>query len=368
MIGADIFMAGAEVETLTRALVDNGVRWILYSFYYIHDFKKADFIHRMQDEHPQIEWLLDSGAFTYWAQKKSGKVLPDPDRYVKLYFDYLDQYGERWCRVAEPDLDMPGGEIGTWKVNKWREEMLTRWPHLPVMPVYHGWRTRQAWTEYCQDPRIKHLSFGQAAGNVGILRQLCLEARKYNKPVHGFGFTRVNTSLKMVPCSSVDSTSWVMGQKFGTIYVFKNNKLTTLNSDKKDLRKLHRGYFTAIGCDPIKVENDDVAEVRKANILAWRNLAERFHVAKIRRERVLTGLADGTIERGRIREPTGNEVERPRAAQRAAATPPRSRERTGTEIDTGTKPRPQERGSRILGPFGVPIAEPTTRQRAKPRE
>jgi intein/homing endonuclease len=207
MKGTTVFMAGGEVETLTDALIDNGARFILYSYYYILTMRRAEYILKMQEKHPHIWWLLDSGAFTYSVQAQL-KPLPPPNEYVKLYFKFIDRFGDRWWRVTEPDLDgIEGMDVTGRQVRMWREEMLTRWPHLPIMPCYHGWRGDREFQEYLDDPRIKYLALGRGCGDDHSWRRLTMKAQYHKKPVHGFGYTRINTALAHgVNVDSVDSS------------------------------------------------------------------------------------------------------------------------------------------------------------------
>lgn len=287
-----IFLAGAEVETLTRALLDNGARRILYSYYYIYQMRREGFIARMQEEYPDVEWFLDSGAFTYWAKFKSEpEALPPWKIYKKLYFSYINDTWERWCRIAELDLDHMDG-ITIDMIADWREEMITNWPKANICPVWHPSRGPEDWTNYVRDKRFRHLCIGSGQRDSGLVRRMVMEARQRNKTVHGFGMTKVNTQLQQIPYDSVDSTSWLMGQKFGTLFVFQNNKFRLLGKDGsmgKNVRKLYRTHFTKIGVDWRKIEADDVAEVRRANILAWTRLGARLEEIRKRQKRSLYG-------------------------------------------------------------------------------
>lgn len=385
MQGTTIFLAGSEIEKLSRALLENGVRWILFSYYYVVAFNKAEWINRIQEEYPHVKWFLDSGAFTYASQAKTGKKLPPPRKYVKQYMDYIQDTGHRWCRIAEADLDeINGMDISREEVEGWLEEMLVRFPDYPIMPTWHHWRGRSKWTEYCQDPRVKVLAIGSGGGTpVGVQRKMVLEAREARKPVHGFAMTKVNTVLKWVPYDSVDSTSVWMGQKYGSLPIFTNNKWKVLDGDHKNDRRQYRKYFTNIGCDYRLIEKDDLTEVRKASVIAWRNLAERFHLLKMRRDSYykMGAFGVGTEDVGE-----GEAAAIPVAPHK----PPLTREETGDIPVNSTRRTPIERNSEIqvsslqpnvpiiqaevaptrprpLARFGVPIDDPT-RKRARPQE
>lgn len=292
MLGATIFLAGGEVEALTRSLMANDVKFVLYSFFYIEAFNKAHFIDQMQQEYPDVKWFLDSGAFTYSAQSKTMKRLPTPQKYVEDYFSYLRDYGSKWSRIAEPDLEETDCGVDLAQVREWREQMLTEFPEMPITPVWHGWRGEEEWQEYLDDPRIQHLAIGRCSGPMNIQRRLVMNAIAKGKTVHGFGCTKVSTFLKVVPFTSVDSTSVWMGQKYGILYVFHHNRWIMVHGDrKKEDRRPYWNYLKSIGCDPQKVLDDDVHEVRKANVIAWRNLAERWEQLRLRREDVFTRRA-----------------------------------------------------------------------------
>lgn len=281
MIGTSIFLAGGEASALIKSLLEGNVRNVLFSYFYIWELRRENAIARIQRENPHINWFLDSGAFTYMMRyERDPESLPPLEQYVRRYFAYIDEYGAPYCRVTELDVDTSGHPIE--EVDMWREEMLARWPHLNITPVWHESRGIEAWDKYCTDPRIRTLAIGSDAGDnkLGRLRQLVEQARLFHKPVHGFGQTKAKV-LKTVPFDSVDSSSWSFGQRTGVTFIFRANTFVVLPADKKDMRRLYKKYFHNIGCDPQKIINDDVKEVRKANILAWRAYADRLDWLKV---------------------------------------------------------------------------------------
>lgn len=291
--GTTLFMAGAEVTRLGNDLIRYGTKNILFSYYYILTMRREDIIRKWMDENPQINWFLDSGAFTYAVKFAEGGVegLPPMRQYLQRYFSYVEECGHRWCRITEPDMDIAG--VPEDKVERWRNQMLDRWPTLNITPTWHRTRGVDEWYKYLEDKRIKTLAMGSGDfEDVGLSRRLILAAQSLGKPVHGFGLTRINTVLRHLPVDSVDSTSWVYGQKAGTIYIFRANKFFLLPQHKKAERRLYRTYFKNIGCDPKKIMEDDLYEVRKANILAWKMLADRLEHLK-RMGKQTHGLENG---------------------------------------------------------------------------
>lgn len=269
-------------------------------FFYIHSMRREGFVKKMQVEHPEVNWFLDCGSYTYFAALKYKKELPKPEKYVERYFDYIDRYGHRFCRVAEPDLDVAFQDITFHDVNNWREQMLKVWPDLPITPVWQGTRGPLEWEKICLDPRIRHTALGSGHSDPGMLALLVNRAHRANKTVHGFAMTRMKI-FDYVHFDSVDSTSWVSGQKFGTLYVWRGNKFVTLPSYKKEERKFYRSYYKRIGVDWKLIIEDDVAEVRRCNVVSWRLLSEKLQEARKRHLMALAGEEIPTVERGQER-------------------------------------------------------------------
>lgn len=283
-----IFLAGAEVETLTRALLDNGADKILYSYWYILQMRRERFIDDIQAEYPHVQFMLDSGAFTYWAKyKEEPERLLNVDEYRRRYFSYIAETWPRWFRIAEFDVD-PTGLATADDVAEWREEMLETWPKANIMPVWHPERGPEEWSALVRDPRIHHLAIGSGQKLWGMVRRMIWEARQRNKTVHGFGMTKVNTVLPRVHYTTVDSTAWLMGQKYGTLFIFANNQFKLIGkggSMGKAERRYYKKHLKAIGVDWDKIQADDVSELRKANILAWRRVSDRLEYMRKRQGR-----------------------------------------------------------------------------------
>lgn len=373
MQGCDIFLAGGEIEKLTRSLLDNGIKHLLYSYYYILRFSKEGFVDRMKQEYPDVKWFLDSGAFTYASVVASGgnRKLPPPERYKELYFDYVRDFGRGFYRIAELDVDNVPTADGTVlveyeQVKEWLEELLVTFPDYPVMPTYHGWRPREDWTAWCNDPRIRCMAIGRGTQGLGRQRMLVMEAQEAKKPVHGFAMTKFQSTLKLIPYDSVDSSSWVMGQKYGLTYVFMGNRWKVLTGDEKRYRRRYRQYFQSIGVNYELIEADNVDELRKSNVIAWRNLSARYSEMKKRRNALLgmedvVGLDDSMVDDGDI----GDEAEKvvpaiiaPPSPRLVVPRPVSSPQKTIISPTGGTT----RIRARPLAGFGIGIQDPTRRK------
>lgn len=284
-----IFFAGAESDTLMKALMENGVKRVLCSYWYIQAGRRRAAVRRWHESRSDVEFFLDSGAYTFWQKSlRPEEIVPDWRKYKKLYFAYVDQTWGHWCRIAELDLDRTFPGITDDIITEWREEMLERWPEAPITVVWHKNRGMKAWEEYCADPRIRHLAIGSSnAQSPGAIMRMCWQAHQAGKLVHGFGITRVNGPVLLTNYDSVDSSSWMSAQKYGVTFIFDGNRFQYLARSgyrAKGARNLFRRYFRAIGCDPALIEADNLKEVRKSSIIAWRLLSNRLeYLRKIQR-------------------------------------------------------------------------------------
>lgn len=277
-MGVQIYLAGAETPTLTRDLIGADVKHILYSYFYIRQGNKQETFADIFANNPDKKFILDSGAFTYqvmWADLEKRGRLPPPEEYWKSYLEFARKYGHLCFGVAEFDID---GMVPDTTLQDWREQLIEAVGDK-AMPVWHPERSVAEWKRYVADPRLRYLGMASSIADIGQMQRLITEAHAVGKIVHGFAQTKVNTVLKYVRFDTVDSTSWLSAQKFGQTFIFRHNKFIVL--DKADMggktrRRLFKSYFEQIGCDWTKIDADDVKELRKASIIAWKNLAARM--------------------------------------------------------------------------------------------
>jgi len=288
-----IYLAGAEASTLSDLLEASEVKHILYSFFWISKKKQGrQFAERVQRGiDAGRKYLLDSGAFTYQTQAVAGEFMP-LDRYLDQYLRYIEKYGHLFEACAE--LDIEGAEIPDFgmvdyeeHVIPWREQMVKANPKAKIMPIWHvETRTTEDWDACCRDPRYQYLGIGGQAQlrddeMVGTFSKLLSKAHRAGKIVHGYAATKVKTQLKQLKFDSVDSSSWLSAQRFGTTYIFKNGQFIVLDKNQKALRRRHRRHFKKMGIDSKALEADKSSELRKAAVIAWRDLGA--HLMKQRK-------------------------------------------------------------------------------------
>ena len=284
-----IYLAGGEQTTLSKALLENGVQNVLYSYFYLWAHHREHGVLTFQANYPKVSWFLDSGAYTYSSAAKQSDNIPPADEYVKLYFSFIQKHGHRYDRIAEPDLDIAG--IDVQQVKQWRNEMLSSWPNLPITPVWHLHRGIEEWERHCKDPRVKHLGFGSDVSDLGLMARLANMARERGKTVHGFAATK-QLIEERVRLTSVDSTSWSVGNRYGILYVWKGASFVKLRAEDRHMRKQFLSYFKRHGIDYNKLAAEDSHEIRKANIIAWKLLSDRWAERGRRREMVEAGIGE----------------------------------------------------------------------------
>lgn len=203
-----------EWENLTKRLV---------SYYYIqtdefaarYSFEK---IKKKIQMDKKVELFLDSGAFSALTQKKEVKLedyiqfIKDNESVIKVYAN-LD--------VIDP-VDPDRGARLTWKNQKLMEEA-----GLNPLPCFHfkddiKWLVRYLNTGY------EYIALGGAVGvPIGSLKKhldnvfknyICDSSGMPKVKVHGFGLTSVPLMVRY-PWYSVDSTSWIVTGRMGTITI-----------------------------------------------------------------------------------------------------------------------------------------------------
>lgn len=172
-------------------------------------------------------FILDSGAFSYMNGKDSIGI--DWDEYIEKYANFIKTYNIK--NYMELDIDVV---VGTKEVERLRNklEMLVGWQ---CIPVWHKFRGRDYWLKMVKD--YDYVAIGGIVTKeikpkeYKYFHWLLKEAKKQNCKVHGLGFTNLK-GVKEYPFYSVDSTSWLSGNRFGAVYKFNGETLLKYNKSK----------------------------------------------------------------------------------------------------------------------------------------
>jgi len=226
-----IFFAGADAHY--KGLVKYGVKDTLMSFYYLYGKKNylapsnLKNVFFMQREGCRI--FLDSGAHTLQDGGGGKSRSCDLDEYMEKYIHFLKKYKN--CFEVYVELDVEDA-FGLKKVNSMYENMVDE--GLNPLRVWHTERGYKNWDE----ETIKHDYIGIGKFTelpVPILMKLLQTAEKNNCRVHGFGCTKPSL-LKILPFYTVDSSSWMAGEKFGAIDIFSKGRITHVAKSAKGKR------------------------------------------------------------------------------------------------------------------------------------
>ena len=221
----EIFLAGTSAEN-SRANSEGDFKQkisILESFYYMKDWM-IPYIRN------HWNFLLDSGAFTFFGHDKKNHSKINWDEYLERYAQFINDNDIKL--FFELDIDVI---VGLKEVERLREKLhlLTNKQSIPV------WRPSRGYEYYKK--LIKEFNYiaisasgeydskwSRKKGAELVLRQMVLEAKKENCKVHGLGYTSLE-KLKIIPFHSVDSTAWLYGNRGGFLYYFNGHTLVKQN-------------------------------------------------------------------------------------------------------------------------------------------
>ena len=170
------------------------------------------------------DFILDSGAFTY-LNGADGNI--NWDKYVENYAAFINKYSVK--NFIELDIDPI---VGIKEVERLRNK-LEQLTNKKSIPVWHKSRGKDYWLKIVRE--YNYVAIGGVVtreikpSEYKYFHWLLAEAKKQNCKVHGLGFTNLK-GLEEYDFYSVDSTSWLSGNRFGSIYKF--NGKTLLKFDK----------------------------------------------------------------------------------------------------------------------------------------
>lgn len=210
-----VFLAGTNGA---KALFDNLTPlYVLESFYYFKEWQ-ARFIKDCK------MFLLDSGAFTFMNNSRN-KV--DFGEYLQKYIKFINKYDVKY--FFELDID---NIVGYGKVKQIRTE-LEQGTGKKCIPVWHKSRGLKEWEKLTQE--YDYVAIGGIVTkeiqpqDYKYFAPMLKIARENKSQVHGLGFTTMQ-GIKKYRFNSVDSTSWLSGQRFGGIYQFTGDSLKLLKN------------------------------------------------------------------------------------------------------------------------------------------
>ena len=209
--------------TIKNPHYDNSINlndlFILESYHYII---KQDWMFPLLKEFKGF--LLDSGAFTFMTSLKGKSI--NWNEYVINYGNFVKQHDIK--HFFELDIDPI---VGLKEVERLRD-LLENTAERKCIPVWHKSRGLEYWKQMCKD--YDYIAIGGIVtqeikrSEYDIFLPLLKIAKENNCKVHGLGFTNLKGMVKY-KFYSVDSTSWLSGNKFGAVYLFDGKTMQKQN-------------------------------------------------------------------------------------------------------------------------------------------
>lgn len=206
--------------------------YILESYYY-----RADWM----EPYIQKYWhfLLDSGAFTF-MENASKQV--DFHEYLDGYVEYINRLDVDL--FFELDID---SVVGIKKVEELRK-VLEDQTGKRCIPVWHKSRGLKYWHKMVEE--YDYVAIGGIANKTikrkeyPVFTELLKIAAKNKCKVHGLGFTSIE-GLYKYKFHSVDSTSWLYGNRGGYLYKFDGRYIRQVKrpTDEHQLKNQEAAIF-----------------------------------------------------------------------------------------------------------------------------
>lgn len=216
------FLRGKDKDNLSFRISDLN---ILETFYYARN-------------NPQVQrllsipknFLLDSGAFTFMQDAKRAV---DWDAYLEEYAEFVVRH--KVSLFFELDID---ALVGLAEVERLRAKLERLTGRRPI-PVWHYGRGKDYFIGMCRD--YPYVAIGGLVGEKATINfeqyfpWFIGTAHTSGAKIHGLGYTKIN-GLKRYHFDSVDSTSWLHGNRCGFVYRFDGENFT--HSKRPEDKKL----------------------------------------------------------------------------------------------------------------------------------
>lgn len=266
-----LIMSGVESESYFEIAMSVGIRKVLMSFLYIQR-KGKKFLRERLEKYPDVKIMVDSGAFTFLTKDEySNKPIDYWEKYLDKYTKFIKENKEHIFSCVELDIqDLVGEEL----VNEWREKYFAPLEKegILVCYVWHKDDGISKWKEMCQ--RFNYVGFSLETGDFTEIEMIKMinTAKQYNTIIHGFALTKIDTMTK-IPFFSVDSTTWLVGTKYGELNWFDGRKWTRLKKDK--WKRQYKTKFIKLGANWELLEKENPYELIRVNLLVFQE-AEKY--------------------------------------------------------------------------------------------
>ena len=236
----DIFYSGGfpyftpeEID----ALHNIGLKRRLFSYHFCkEDPKMLEALSYIDKNYGKdnFEIMMDSGAFTVWANK-------GVEINIEEYADFLLKY-KNIIKVAI-NLDVVTGKVDVPTLEKnaqkgWENLEYMESKGLQVLHTYHSGEDEK-WLKRLMD-NYEYFGVSKTGDSEGVMGRLdrvfsmlCDKKGHCKYKIHGFGVTSPQMMLRY-PWATVDSSSWIKYGAYGMAILFNNGKIMSIGmSDRK---------------------------------------------------------------------------------------------------------------------------------------
>ncbi len=257
-------------ELYWKFLLENKVQNILHSFAY-----KDTFLRALQEHDVKNKFLMiDSGAFTAWTKKTAINL----DEYIEFCKFLVKKYPEnKWIPI---NLDVIPGEFGKIPTDSQIEYSASKgWENYEYM-LGKGIKPVHIFHQH-EDFKWLH-KLMKSSDYIGIspdnsqsvqsrvewLKRVFSVVRDKVK-THGFACTG-NAFVKSVPFYSADSSSWIVGPRYGIVTYFdpktisiKMIHLSDIRTDRVEFNRFKSEVFPIIS-KHIHVNMMDIVKAKES--------------------------------------------------------------------------------------------------------
>lgn len=274
--GIMFFSAGSPKDC--EMLFKVGIYDILVSYFYLRKRKR-----QFQEEIlPEIKahgglFMTDSGGYSFAATSDIEKMMSGETwkEYLNEYVQWLWDWREYIFSAVNLDID---GFVGRDTVDYWNLDLFVPLERvMEISYVVHPLYPHQVEFDYTDKYGINRAKeYFKAFDYVGINPEMLKMQIKiyemsklYKKRIHGFGWTSIPI-LRRTPFASIDSTTWLGGQRYGTSYIYDGaNFFAYAGKSWKHLRVKKKVFCEMNNVDYAGVLKDKRDPVNELNLHGW---------------------------------------------------------------------------------------------------
>lgn len=199
---------------------------------------------------------IDSGVFTFMrragvtVQNKNAKTIRPATfaefrEFAKSYIDYLKTDMDVWDWI----IDLDCAELFGVEAEDAFRKGLRQLVGDKLLPVWHGQRGAEGWTQMIQDYPYVCIALGKGIGgrnrrNHALVRSMCREAHENGTKVHILGVSTLE-HFETFEADTMDSSSWASGVRWGEIKL-NRGKVMVPKFDQSQRRPLEHNKLLAL--------------------------------------------------------------------------------------------------------------------------